>query len=118
MNLTDPHLFRADRTKLWAAIARKVAADPALLAGPLDNISRWLTRGRLHSAPLLEWRELLLQAQASKQGLENLLALLSADDVRAERLKSCSPFPGLLTTEELALCSSSARASGETFGQH
>lgn len=108
MNLTDPHLFRADRTKLWAAIARKVAADPAVLAGPLDNISRWLARGRLHPAPLLEWRELLQQAQASKTGLAELLALLEAEDPRAERLKSCSPFPGLLTAEELALCSSTA----------
>ncbi len=101
MTLTDPHLFRPCRMRLWQALARRVKSDPASLEIPLANIERWLTQGRLQAAPLLEWRKRLEGARSSVTELAALTSWMEEPNHDSEPLKSCSPFPGLLSDAEL-----------------
>lgn len=100
MILEDPHLFRPCRERLWRTLAERVKSDPACLALPLANIDRWLARGRLQAAPLLEWRKRLEAARRSEEELAALLDWMEAPNHDSEPLKSCSPFPGLLSESE------------------
>ncbi|HRQ90870.1 MAG TPA: hypothetical protein PLA50_18920 [Bacteroidia bacterium] len=94
--MTDDHHFRReDRSARWLRIARHLAGRPQDLDIALDNIERWLALGRVHPAPLLEWRRRILAAQESDASLREFLELLSRDDCDSEPLKSCSPFAGL-----------------------
>jgi hypothetical protein len=71
-----------------------------LLRIPLDNIERWLANG--HTAPhrLEQWRQILLRAQQSPEGFQELLALLrDRSDVNV-RLKDFAPFAGILSAAE------------------
>lgn len=72
----------------------------ALLRIPLENIDRWLANG--HSAPqrLEQWRQILLRAQQSPDGLEELLRLLRDRSEATERLREFAPFAGVLTAAE------------------
>jgi hypothetical protein len=85
----------------WLFTAHKIERDPSLLEIPLANIARWITSRRLGNVqPLEQWREIVLEAQHSREGLAKLLELLRSDDEESRRMKSCSPFPGVLTKEE------------------
>lgn len=88
----------ADRFRL---IADKIEADPALLAIPLENIERWLSQGHSAVARLEQWRTIFLEAQASAEGMKKLLELLRDQGWEAVLAKGFSPFPGILTDEEL-----------------
>jgi hypothetical protein len=86
-------------------IADKLAAADAgtraaLLRIPLDNIDRWLANG--YSAPhrLEQWRQIVLQALASAEGFEDLLARLRDPSETAQRLREFGPFAGVLTAAE------------------
>ena len=85
---------------LHELIADKLERQPDLLRIPIENIDRWLAKG--HSAPhrLEQWRQIILRAQASSEGLQELLALLRDRGEGATHLKSFDPFPGVLTTLE------------------
>jgi hypothetical protein len=85
---------------LHELVADKIEHDPALLRIPLENIDRWLANG--HTAPhrLERWRQLILAAQKSEEGLHALLALLRSTEEAALRLKDFAPFAGTLTREE------------------
>lgn len=80
--------------------ADKIERDPSLLRIPLENIDRWLANG--HTAPhrLEQWRQILLDARQSPEGLGELLALLRDHGEAAVHFKSFDPFPGVLTSEE------------------
>lgn len=85
----------------WLFTANKIARDPSLLHIPLANIERWIAAGELgNTAPLLDWRLRIKAAQASPEGLDPLLKLMRDDSEDAWYLKTCSPFPGVLTKEE------------------
>ena len=101
VTLQDPHLFRPDRRQLWNQIALKLEGSRENIQLPLENIERWLQRGRLHPGPLLEWRDRLIKAQISDEAWADFLDFLRADNCDAQPLKSCSPFVGLLSREEL-----------------
>ena len=79
-------------------------ADPAtraaLLQIPLEHIDRWLSNG--HSAPhrLEQWRQILLRAQHSPEGFDQLLRLLRDPGETSQRLRDFAPFAGVLTTPE------------------
>lgn len=92
--ITDPAPTHYD------VIADKIEAQPDLLAIPLANIDRWLAQD--HSAPhrLEQWREIILGAQANAGGMARLLAILRDKGEEATHLRSFSPFPGVLTTQE------------------
>lgn len=91
----DFHLYRQDRRLHWRQIAARLRAQPEALGIPLANIERWLARGRLQPAPLLEWKRRILLAQASSAEFNALLGYLEAANDDSEPIKSCSPFVGL-----------------------
>lgn len=85
----------------WLYTADKIERQPELLEIPLRNIERWIKMDRLGDVrPLIQWREMIERAQASKEGLAELLAFLRDDGEYARYLKSCTPFPGVLDKEE------------------
>ena len=81
-------------------VADKLERDPSLLRIPLENIDRWIARG--HTAPhrLEQWRQIILRAQQSAEGLRELLALLRDGSEETQRLRDFAPFAGVLTTQE------------------
>lgn len=81
-------------------VADKLEREPALLRIPLDNIDRWIANG--HSAPhrLEQWRAIILRAQQSSEGFQELLALLRDRSEATERLRDFAPFAGVLTAAE------------------
>jgi len=85
---------------LHELVADKVERDPSLLHIPLENIDRWLANG--HTAPhrLEQWRQIILRAQGSAEGLQELLQLLREQNPATERLREFAPFAGVLTTLE------------------
>ena len=84
----------------YDAIADKIEADRDLLDIPLANIERWLAQN--HSAPhrLEQWRGIILEAKAGKEGLTRLLSILRDRSEEATHLRSFDPFPGILTRDE------------------
>jgi hypothetical protein len=91
----DHHFRREDRTLRWRRIASHIAAQPGELTIALDNIERWLTLGRVHPAPLVEWRKRIEAAQNSPAAFRELVEFLAAPNHDDGPLKSCSPFVGL-----------------------
>jgi hypothetical protein len=80
--------------------ADKLEGDPSLLRIPLENIDRWLANG--HTAPhrLEQWRQIILRAQQSPEGFQELLVLLRDRSPQTERLRDFAPFPGVLSVQE------------------
>ncbi|MDW8310234.1 MAG: hypothetical protein RMK20_12750 [Verrucomicrobiales bacterium] len=75
--------------------AAKVAANPELVARARATLQRWLGSCSPRVRPvLLEWQAVL------DGPLDELLALLTATDERATRLRQSSPFAGILTPAE------------------
>lgn len=91
----DFHFCRSDVATRWRQIASCVESDPLTLKVALENIRRWLSRGRLHPAPLIEWRRRIHEAQAGGEGMKQFLDFLRRDNADAEPIKSCSPFVGI-----------------------
>jgi hypothetical protein len=83
------------------AVAERIESEPGCLEVPLVNIERWLKRGRLNPVPLIEWRRRLVEAGASKDAMASLLEFSLTENEESEPLKSCSPFPGLLSAAEV-----------------
>lgn len=95
MSVTDHHFHREDRALHWQRIAAHVASHPEDLSIALENIDRWLALGRVHPAPLHEWRARIFAARASAAAMREFIDYLAAPNHDAEVLKSCSPFAGL-----------------------
>ena len=91
----DHHFRREDRTVHWQRIATHLATHPAGLLIALENIDRWLALGRVHPAPLIEWRERIHAAQSSPTVFHEFIEWLAEPNHDAEPLKSCSPLVGL-----------------------
>ncbi len=88
-------------TERHQMIVRKIMDDPSILSIPLDNIDRWLAAGQFSSPHRLEqWRQLILAAQASPQGMSRLLSLLLDRGEDAKFFRGFSPFAGMLTRAE------------------
>ena len=86
----------------WLFTADKIERQPELLEIPLKNIARWIAMDRLGDVrPLILWREMIEQAQGSEEAFAKLLAFLRDDGEYARLMKSCTPFPGVLSEEEL-----------------
>lgn len=89
------------RRSKWHATAAKIEADPSLLEIPLANIDRWLARSGDGRERLEHWRTLIKEARNSPAAMRRLLDLLRADDENSRQMKSYSPFPGILSPEEV-----------------
>ncbi len=89
----------AERYRL---MADKIEADPTLLEIPLANIARWLSQGHSAVKRLEGWRSMIHAAQTSREGMEKLLFILRDEEWESMMWKGFSPFPGILSKEELA----------------
>lgn len=89
----------AERYRL---MADKIEADPTLLEIPLANIARWLGNGHSAVKRLEGWRTMIQEAQTTREGMEKLLFILRDEEWESMMWKGFSPFPGILTKEELA----------------
>ena len=85
---------------LHGLTADKLERDSSLLRIALENIDRWLANG--YSAPhrLEHWRQIILRARATPEGLQELLGLLRDEGPEAKRLREFAPFAGVLTARE------------------
>lgn len=78
-------------------LAEKLLRDPSLIDRALATLSEW--KQKHGPAPALtEWRELL-----ESHDLHSILAKVLALDETGMRMRSSSPFAGLLTEDERAL---------------
>ena len=92
--MIDPHFHREDRTVRWRRIAATVRQHPEALQTAFKNLARWEALGRVHVAPLHEWRRRILAAQATREGWRDLILFLETPDHQDVPLMSCSPFVG------------------------
>jgi hypothetical protein len=84
-------------------IAEKLLRDPSIIAVAQQNLDRWReTRG--DSPAIQEWEALLTSGDRGAI----LLALLSVDEV-GMRMRSSSPFTGILTDSERGLIFNGSR---------
>lgn len=88
----------ADRYRL---IAAKIEADPSLLDIPLANITRWLANGHSAVERLEGWRSMIQAAKTTTEGMEKLLFILRDQHWESVMWKDYSPFPGILSRQEL-----------------
>ena len=95
--ITDDHHFRReDRTLRWKRIAAHLSENPADFSIALENLDRWERGGRLHTAPIIEWRKRILAAQAHPSAMAELLHFMETPNHDSEPIKSCSPFVGVV----------------------
>lgn len=80
---------------LHKEIAKKLRSNPGFWDIPRKNIARWeKTKGGL-AAALVEWERILRQYTK-----EQILSLLESDSEESARLRSSSPFTGILSDNE------------------
>ena len=78
------------------AIVLKLEHDRRLWQVPLQNLKRWKAARNGELAPsLLEWETIL-----SSEPRHKIMAILVGTDENSMRLRSSSPFTGILTHEE------------------
>ncbi|MCW5961950.1 MAG: hypothetical protein KIS76_17445 [Pyrinomonadaceae bacterium] len=74
--------------------AERLRSDPQLLEIAKANLQRWLNQTPGVGA-WLEWKEIL-----ENESLENILKIISAETDEGQRLRSSSPFAGLISEDE------------------
>ena len=80
---------------LHKEISKKLKSNPDLWDIPKNNLIKWKkTRGKLAPA-LIEWDHIL-----NRQTIEQILSILESSSEEAVRLRSSSPFTGILTENE------------------
>ncbi len=91
--------LRSDQRSLTLhrEIARKLREDPGLWRIPLENIARWKRKTGHLSPALLEWEQLLVT-----QSPAQILEIIESEAEEPTRLRSSSPFTGILTVSERA----------------
>lgn len=80
---------------LHREIARKLRDNPALWQIPKENLLKWKERSGYQPPALWEWEHLL-----NTQSHEQILGILESDTEDAVRLRSSSPFTGILSHDE------------------
>ena len=79
---------------LHRAVALRLRSNPHLLQKAETNLNNWLSKNATVGA-WLEWKKIL-----ETENLENILKLITAETDEGQRLRSSSPFVGLVTKEE------------------
>lgn len=74
-------------------IATKLEADPSLVERARSNISRWKSQRGLTPA-YSEWEKIL------SSGMDRILHVLTSEDQASARLRSSTPFTGILSDAE------------------
>lgn len=79
-------------------VAERLLADPeAMLSDARSNIQRWMKahEGSGSQLALEEWLHLL-----STKTIQELIAIITEDSDEGQRLRSSTPFAGILSAEE------------------
>lgn len=83
---------------LHQEIAKKLRLDADLWDVPIKNLENWIKmKPALHPA-LMEWKDIL-----SHNTMEEILSILESNSEEAIRLRSSSPFSGILSEVERKL---------------
>ena len=94
-HFSDHQILDARSLAMHCAIARKIARDPSVIDKARRNLQRWIKKSGGAPAPyLLEWKEVL------DRPWPNIATLITRMDQEATRLRSSSPFAGILTDKE------------------
>ena len=85
---------------LHQRVAEKLRADPAqVLSVANENLDRWLSKNGFASGPerraLLEWKAILEGSSTFE-----IESIITADNDEGQRLRSSSPFAGVLSENE------------------
>jgi hypothetical protein len=75
-------------------IARRLKAQPELIAKARDNLKRWAKRSGPNAPYLAEWDRVLAQP------LPEVLAFITSTSPEAIRLRQSTPFVGILSPQE------------------
>ena len=85
-----------ERSKaLHRKIAEKLRNNPSLWDIPKRNIAKWKSRRGILTPAVREWEHIL-----NTSPKERILSILEADSEESVRLRSSSPFTGILTDSE------------------
>jgi len=79
---------------LHRAVAFRLRSNPHLIRQAETNLQKWLNRNP-NTQAWLEWRTIL-----EKESLENILKIITAETDEGQRLRSSSPFAGLVSAKE------------------
>ncbi len=79
---------------LHRIVALRLRSNPLLIQKAEKNLQNWLNRNPDIQA-WLEWKTIL-----ENENLENILKIITAETDEGQRLRSSSPFAGLVTVEE------------------
>lgn len=80
---------------LHRIVAQKMRQDPALFDVARETLARWRAKLGAPSQPYLaQWESLM------DEGLDACLAVAVEESQRADALRQCSPFSGILTNGE------------------
>lgn len=94
MNLTQMNFIDLFNLMLHRVVAEKLRQNPHFVlqfAG--NNLDRWAKKN--NNFALSEWREIL-----ENRTLEEIIEIISKDTDQGQRLRSSSPFAGILSEEE------------------
>jgi len=94
-HFSDHRILDARSLAMHCKIAQKISRDPRLVNKAKSNLERWRAKSEVpQSKYLREWQDIL---DRPWQEIADLITSMSED---ATRLRSSSPFAGILTTEE------------------
>jgi hypothetical protein len=100
----DPKRIQHDRIVVrsrhfHSVIAEKLRANPEYLSLAKSNLNRWMKlqidRNGFAAPIFVEWKSIL-----SEKSIEDIIQLLLSETENADRLRSSSPFAGILSEEE------------------
>ena len=94
-------ILDARHRRLSIAVAVHVREDPSHIERALARVRQQLDNSSASARWSLEqWRDLLEAAKDSAEGFAVLLDILTRDDEHATRLRSSSPFAGVISQAE------------------
>jgi hypothetical protein len=92
---SDHRFLDARSLAMHCRIAQKISRDPDLLNKARENLERWLAKTKGPKPRYLrEWRQILERPWPA------IAELITSMSEEANRLRSSSPFAGVLTQEE------------------
>lgn len=83
---------------LHREIAKKLRSNPALWNIPINNIAKWRKMRGGFTPAFIEWEHIL-----NTYTKEQILSILENDSEESARLRSSSPFTGILSKNERKL---------------
>ena len=94
MNSAQPNFVDLFNLTLHRVVAEKLRKNPSVvLQFAENNLDRWAKKNDCFA--LSEWREIL-----ENRTLEEIIEIISKDTDEGQRLRSSSPFAGILSEEE------------------